>query len=268
MLRVGRVIAVCSIAIGVLGQASAPAPTNSSTKTLTFDVASIKPDKSMNRGASFETLPDGFRWTNWPLAGLLREAFGVHMDNQIVGLPGWVNSDPYDVEAKVDADTAEAWKKLTVKERWKQEGPMMQSLLIDRCQLKFHFEKRELPVYEMVVAKGGLKMKDAAADEDPSESISSGKLTAHAQSTDSIVTALSWDVGRLILDKTGLEGKKFDFEMKWTPDNDRAAAAATDADGGPSIFRAFEEQLGLKLVPDKAPLDVLVIDHIERPSPN
>ena len=68
--------------------------------------------------------------------------------------------------------------------------------------------------------------------------------------------------------RPGLEGKKFDFELKWTSDNSRAAAAAADAEAGPSIFTAMEEELGLKLVPSKEPLNVLVIDHIERPSPN
>lgn len=188
------------------------------------------------------------------------------MNNQIVGLPAWVNSDPYDIEAKVGADTAEAWKKLTIKERRKQQNLMLQSLLVDRCQLKFHRETREMPVYDLVIARGGLKMKEAAADEiNAGESMSSSNMTANAQSTESIVAAFSGEVGRLIVDKTGLEGKKFDFEVKWTPENVRAAA---DTEAGPSIFTALEEELGLKLVPSKEPLDVLVIDHIERPSPN
>ena len=125
------------------------------------------------------------------------------MDNQIVGLPGWVNSDPYHIEAKVGPDTAEAWKKLTLKERRKQEDLMLQSLLADRCQLKFHPETREMAVYDLVIAKGGLEMKEAAADEVHAESMSSGKMTAHAQSTESIVAAFSGEVGRLIVDKTG-----------------------------------------------------------------
>jgi uncharacterized protein (TIGR03435 family) len=99
-------------------------------------------------------------------------------------------------------------------------------------------------------------------------SMTSGKVSAHAQSIDTILTAFSGEVGRLIVDKTGLDRKKFDFELKWTPDNERAAAAAPEGEAGPSIFTALEEELGLKLVPSKEPLDVLVIDHIERPSPN
>jgi bla regulator protein blaR1 len=190
------------------------------------------------------------------------------MDNQIEGLPGWAQSEPYDFEAKVDAGTAEVWKKLSYKERRKQEQPMMQSLLADRCQLKVHRLTREMPVYDLVIAKGGLKMKEAAADEPSDEAMSAtmsgSKMTAHAQSTDTIMAAFQGNVGRMIVDKTGLAGKKFDFELSWA--DDRRADEAADA--GPSIFTAIEEQLGLKLVPAKGPVEVVVIDHIERPSPN
>ncbi|HEY6488136.1 MAG: TIGR03435 family protein [Terracidiphilus sp.] len=249
-----------------MGQSSAPAPANPNAKAPTYEVVSIRPDKSSNLGGEVQSMRDGFRWTNMPISPLIHDAYGVPMNNQIVGLPAWVNSDPYDIEAKVGADTAEAWKKLTIKERRKQQNLMLQSLLVDRCQLKFHRETREMPVYDLVIARGGLKMKEAAADEiNAGESMSSSNMTANAQSTESIVAAFSGEVGRLIVDKTGLEGKKFDFEVKWTPENVRAAA---DTEAGPSIFTALEEELGLKLVPSKEPLDVLVIDHIERPSPN
>lgn len=213
-----------------------------------------------------QELPDGFLWTNFPVSAWVRNAYGVSMDSQMVGLPGWADSELYDIEAKVDADTAEAWKKLTYKERWKQEQPMMQSLLADRCQLKAHRETRNLPVYDLVIAKGGLKMKEAPADEAEAETMGGGKMIARAVSTDSLVIAFAGTSGRLIVDKTGLAGKKFDFELTWTPDDERAANDAADA--GPSIFTALEEQLGLKLVPSKGPVEAIVIDRIERPSKN
>jgi uncharacterized protein (TIGR03435 family) len=187
------------------------------------------------------------------------------MDNQIEGLPGWAKSDPYDFEAKADAETAALWKDLSYKERWNRQRPLMQSLLADRCQLKVHHLTREMPVYDLVIAKGGLKMKEAPADESSSTAMFGNKMTAHAQSTDSIAAAFQGAVGRMIVDKTGLDGKKFDFEVTWA--DDRRAADST-ADAGPSLFTALEEQLGLKLVPAKGPIDVLVIDHIERPSAN
>ena len=214
-----------------------------------------------------QSLPDGFRWKNFPVVSLIRGAYGIIMDSQIVELPGWADSELYDIEAKADADTAGAWKKLTYKERWKLQEPMLQSLLADRCKLKAHRETRKMPVYDLVIAKGGLKMKEAAANEVDAETMNSGgTMIAQALSTDSLVNGFSGMVGRMIVDKTGLAGKKFDFELKWTPDDRRAADNAADA--GPSFFTALEEQLGLKLVPSKGPVEVIVIDHIEKPSAN
>jgi uncharacterized protein (TIGR03435 family) len=219
--------------------AASPAPA--------YEIVSIKPDKSGSPAETMHRLPDGFRWTNFPVITWVRSAFDVVMDSQIVGLPDWADSEPYDIEARASADAAEAWKKLSDKERWKVEQLMMQSMLADRCKLKVHRETREMPVYDLVISKGGLKMKEASAGESMSEGTSNGKITAHAHPAQSIVYALSEQVGRMIVDKTGLGDKTFDFELRWTPDDRRVADIAANA--GPSIFTALEEQLGLKLVP-------------------
>jgi uncharacterized protein (TIGR03435 family) len=271
LARAGAILAaltICAVAICsfLRAQTDAAQPKVAAVPTPTYEIVSIKPDKSGSPGQTFRSLPDGFRWTNLPVRAWVRNAFGVVIDSQIVGLPGWAESEPYDIEAKVDTETVEAWKKLTYKERAKQEEPMLQSLLADRCQMKAHREMRELPVYDLVIAKGGLKMKVAAADEVDSEIVSGVKMTAHGLSTDSLVSVFSGMLGRMIVDKTGLGEKKFDFELTWTPDDRRAADNASDA--GPSFFTALEEQLGLKLVPAKGPVEVIVIDHIEKPSPN
>ncbi len=142
----------------------------------------------------------------------------------------------------------------------------MRTLLAERCKLKVHWETREGPVYDLVIAKGGPKMKEAAADEVSQTTGSGGSrsmhLTAHAVTVESIV-GFAGDAGRKVVDKTGLGGKKFDYEIEWTPD-----WAATADDPGISILTALEEQLGLKLVPSKGPVDTLVIDHMERPTAN
>lgn len=248
------------------GQAGAPAPAGSGTTRRTFEIVSIKPDKSGNPGASMQALPDGLRWTNFPIRNWVRNAYGIIMDSQIVGLPGWADTEPYDIEARADADTAETWKELPYKERWRQEQPMLQSLLADRCKLKVHHETRDLPVYDFVIAKGGLKMKESPPGDSDAETMGRGKIIAQGLSMDSLVLGLSEEVGRMIIDKTGFAGKRFDFELKWTPDNERAADISPDA--GPNLFTALEEQLGLKLVPSRGPVDVIVIDHIEKPSAN
>lgn len=120
-----------------------------------------------------------------------------------------------------------------------------------------------MPVYDLVIAKGGLKMKEAASGEERSVLMGDGTLVAHAMGTDDLAITFSGTDGRLIVDKTGLSGKKFDFNLTWVPDYRRPID-----DNGPSLFTTLQEQLGLKLVPSRGPVNMLVIDHMEKPSPN
>ena len=254
----------CTSAFAGTSQA-APAPPSSSPKPSAYEVVSIKPSKPGTQESS-EILPDGFRRTDTTLDALVRDAFHIVYDKLVVGLPSWTESEPYDIEAKVDADTADRWRKLTAAERRKDEQPMLQAFLIDRCRLKFHFEKKEMAVYDLVIAKSGSKLKEAPQDEVETAGMAGGNgvtLTAHALSIENFIPTLSGTDGRLVVDKTGLGDKRFDFTLHWSP-NQRAV----NADSGPSLFTALEEQLGLKLVPSKEDVNVLVIDQMERPSPN
>ena len=261
-MRLSRILVELLVIGFALGSASQDqAPASSSAKPKAYEVVSIKPSKFDTTGG-MQDLPDGFRYTNIAIDGVVDGAYGMMNGDHVIGMPSWAKSDHYDIEGKVDSDTAEAWKKLSNKERWKQEQPMLQALLADRCKLKVHFETKEMQAYDLVITKGGLKMKEATADEKSTGRFSDGDLTARAMSIENLVAAIPKD-GRLIVDKTGLGDKKFDFDLKWTPENRR-----TDTDSGPSLFTALEEQLGLKLVSSKAPGKLLVIDHIERPTPN
>ena len=187
---------------------------------------------------------------------------------------------------------------------------MKQSLLADRFKLKVHFEMREMPVYALVVAKGGSKVKatdpnvstaplyfpPSGGAADPAQRsiqyantfgpnhrlfVTGGtqgglQMTAKGMSMDNVAQSLQEVVGdfggRTIVNRTGLDGQ-YDFTLKWTSQQ-TASAPVADADGAavesdaPSIFTALEEQLGLKLVPAKGMVEVIVIDHIERPSEN
>ena len=245
-------------------QVDAQTTVDSSVNHRVYEIVSIKPDKPGTLGGSMQILLNGFRDTGVYLATVVRGAYdGIIMQSQVVGMPAWAESEPYDVEARVDSDTAEAWKKLSPKERWNQEQPMLQALLADPCQFRVHRETKEMPVYDLVIAKGGLKIKEAAPEEQSFEQMSGQRLTVHTMAIDSLVYSFAGTDGRLIVDKTGLGEKKFDFDLTWTPDNRRATA-----DSGPPLFTALEEQLGLKLVPSKGQVNVLVIDQMERPSPN
>ena len=261
-MRVSRIV-VGMLAFG-FALSSAPqekVPENPSAKAhSTYEVVSIKPSKPGTPGTS-EILPNGFRETDTTIGDVVRNAFGIFYDKQIIGMPPWTESELYDIEAKVDADSANRWQRLTSTERRNEEQPMMQALLIDRCKLKFHFVRKELPVYDLVIANSGSKMKEAPQDEVETAGMAGGDgvtLTAHALSIENLIPTLSGTDGRLVVDKTGLGGKRFDFTLHWSP----------NGGSGPSLFTALEEQLGLKMVPSKDTVSVLMIDQMVRPSPN
>jgi uncharacterized protein (TIGR03435 family) len=149
---------------------------------------------------------------------------------------------------------------------------MMQSLLADRFQFKAHFEAREMPVYELTIAKGGSKLRDSADPTKPRVSVGSSMVRG-TSTLQFLIDALqcSPDLGRRkIIDKTGLTGI-YDYSLKWSPMQAASAAGSAAAPAGvegPDLFTAIEDQLGLKLVPTKGPGEVLIIDRIEQPTPN
>jgi uncharacterized protein (TIGR03435 family) len=240
---------------------------------------SIKLASPGDRNSGWKDLPNGLDYTNMPLVWLIYSAYGIRMDNQISGLPEWVKTDHYSVSARVDEETAEVWKKLSKKELAQQQQLMLQALLADRCKLKVRREVKELPVYDLVIAKGGLKMKEAAPDEKEfSEWRQTAMYSATSQGDEYTITAtthagtapdlarnLPNSVGRVIVDKTDLGEKRFDFELKWSSS---ALAPSEGGGAGPSIFKALEEQLGLQLEPAREPVDTFVVEHMERPSAN
>ncbi len=257
------VVAVCFAltAVPVLSQlpehsaAGPPAP-------LTWDVVSIKPHRALDNSGMTRILPDGFEMQNMTIHSLFGNAFPFRSGDEIVGWPAWTNSEHFDIRAKMDAETAEAFHKLRGNDGGDMWRLMMRQLLEDRLALKYHIEKRELPVYELAIAKHGPKMKTSAPGESGSSVMSPGKLTAHQCLASSLAGTLSGVVGRVVIDKTGLTGV-YDVDLTWAWHDEPGSG-----DNGPSIFTALQEQLGLKLEPAKAPIDVVVIDHIERPSEN
>jgi len=260
--------------------------------TFTYEVASIKPDKSGTNMVRVRTTADAFSAENVPVKELIRLAYHVQ-DFQISGGPGWIDSDHYDIEAKMDPSAAEQLQKLSQDERMHATGQMLQALLAERFQLKLHRESREFPIYALVVAKNGPKLHGAVPGDTYPNGIKGpdgiahagmmmmgrGQLTAQALPISSLVQMLSSQLSRTVLDKTGLTGK-YDIALHWAPDDSEApmlkpvpggpppqAAASADS-SGPSIFTALQEQLGLKLESQKGPVEVLIIDHVERPSEN
>lgn len=234
--------------------------------------------------------PDGISINGLTVHMLLREALGIS-DNQILGEPGWLSSDRFNIEAKVAADDVQKLDALKPTQRWAMLLPVFE----ERFGLKFHNETKELTQYVLVVAKGGPKMKEATPGDTyanglkgPNGSaggggmmrVGPGEITAQAIPLANLVRFLTFQFHSPVLDKTGLTGK-YDIDLTWTPDETegmmmRPPDGATPAAGnpppptttGPSIFTALEEQLGLKLEAHKEPGEVIVIDHIEQPSAN
>ncbi len=268
-----------SAAIHLRAQATAAAPQNTSVKLPAYEIVSIKPASPSDRGVGWKDLPNGFDFMNAPLFWLIYQAYGITLDSQISGLPEWAKTDNYVVSARAGEDTIEAWKKVSNQDRLKQQQLMLQELFADRCQLKVRREVEALPVYDLVISKGGLKMKESAPDEEGSIAFNTTSsygatglgsdyteiMTAHGVTAQGLAQDLPHYAGRIIVDKTGLGEKRFDFELKWSSSQE---APADSGGTGPAIFKALEEQLGLKLEPAREQVDTFVVEHMERPSAN
>ena len=253
---------------------------------LSYEVATIKP---------FAYIPGA------PCCGdtareIIREAFAFGTSRlpsaQVIGGPAWIDKDNFQIEGKPPADLELAMRNMTYTRKFELNHAMQQSLLADRFHLKVHFEVRDLPIYALVPARGGLKLKpvvappphDFTADQPastPNEPVApesfhigfSGRNTttvrAHAISMAKFISMLSSNLNltgdRPVADQTGFPGY-FDIDdLRWANAESANAGAASDA---PSLETALEQTLGLRLVLTKGPVEVVVIDSIDHPSEN
>lgn len=222
----------------------------------TFEVATIKPTSPEEHGPQFGVDPHRFSVTHASLNDLFDFAYGLEK-RQILNAPDWVASESYDISAVPDGEGEPSIK------QWRS---MVAKLMADRFQLKFHYEKKELPVYLLTIAKGGPKLKRSDLDEPAGLGGGPGNLGATNATMADLSGLLSHGfLDRPVVDQTGLAGK-FDLRLTWTPDEMQSTTQSADAP--PDLFTAIQEQLGLKLVSTKAPADVIVIDRVERPSAN
>jgi uncharacterized protein (TIGR03435 family) len=226
-----------------------------------FEVASVKPNVSGSSSYRTSISHTGrFVGTNLTVKALIQLAYRVQQ-YQIIGGPHWLATDHYDIEAKVD-----------VKVTPEQIADMVRSLLADRFMLKLHHDIRELPIYALVIVKSGSKLTaNTSGSDNHSSSTLRGKMRARNVPIETLVTLLSSQLDRVVVDRTGLTGN-FDWQLEWSPEASRAGippeTTATADSTGPSIFTAIQEQLGLRLEGTKAPANALTIDAVERPSEN
>jgi bla regulator protein BlaR1 len=246
-----------------------------------FEVASIKPSDPGGRNTFVNITPGGgFRATNVNVRFLVRVAY--HMQNfQISGGPGWLNSDRYDIEAKSSGGGEVDIRKLSEAQRDEFEKRIqlkVQTLLAERFNLAIHRESKEMPIYELVVAKGGPKLTPAAADDGKGPRgmrIRPGAFEGMGATLPMLAQTLSDATSRKVIDKTSITGN-YDFKLDWTPEPGQMApppgveneTLPPPDPSGPSIFTAVQEQLGLRLESTKGSVEVLVIDRVEKPSAN
>jgi uncharacterized protein (TIGR03435 family) len=212
-----------------------------------FETASIKPTATKDGSFTFDFPPGGrFTGRNLTLQNLLRIAYELQ-DYQISGGPSWSNSAGFDIQAKAPTGTGEVRQ-------------MVQSLLAERFHLALHRETRQLPIFVLVAGKSGPKLQPAVSNAAPARSQKMGQLITPKMSMTELANILTFDLKRPVKDETGLKGD-FAFTLEWAP-------GLGESDDGPSLFAAIQEQLGLKLTSTKGPIEVLVIDHVDKPSEN
>jgi bla regulator protein BlaR1 len=277
-----------------------------------FQAASVTPNKSSNSLRAITAESRELKITNFTLRMLILRAYGVQ-GFQLSGGPDWLDSESYDIEAKMDSAEAQELGKLSLKDRSLGTLRLLQSLLADRFNLSLHRETEQIPVYALVIARGGPKVREATPGDTYPNGITGlhgrpiggggiseperGKLVGQGCPIAYLVDALSQEefgLGRVVLNKTGLAGN-YDFTLQWTPaarkgslvsgpakfnnygeffdapQKNKLNASAEDqlSDSSRlSVFTAIQEQLGLKLESQTRPVEILVIDHAEKPSEN
>jgi uncharacterized protein (TIGR03435 family) len=230
-----------------------------------FEDAAIRPSKPGQPGKGAGIQGNRLRAVNITLNDLIAGAYGIS-PRQVIGIPPWAGTDKFDIEIKPEGDGSPGL------EQW--QG-MLQKLIADRFKLSFHREKKEIPVYILSVARSGPKLTRSLNPNGLPGSrfgrlgnmhISNMTMDFFAQWMQLVV------LDRPVVDQTGLEGR-FDFDLNWTPDDSQFASwrayippPVEGVNAPPPLYTAIQEQIGLKLDATNAPAELLVIDHVEKPS--
>lgn len=233
-----------------------------------FEVAAIhlhEPQPHEHNSIWSSPFDGNFKAENMSVVMLMQWAYDIP-DTRILDVPGWARSTFFNINAEAGPAADQRLSKMSSDAGRKVKERMVQALLADRFKLATHTETRELPIYALVVAKGGAKLGEV---NDGGTTINSWRDHLEVQGSNSLALlaeVLADELGRPVVDRTGIAGR-YHFTLKWTPD-DAASASPANSAAPPSIFTALQEQLGLKLEPQKGPVQVLVVDHVEMPSAN
>ena len=255
-----------------------------------FEVVTIKPADPGATNRSFKISPGYLNVRRATFIDLLKFAYDVKAENQIVGAPEWTSKEIFDVEAKAGAAIADQFRDLPPERKMEPTRLMVQTMLADRFHLKASFKSKDLPSYALVTAKGGAKLKHPA--DSPSQAGAESSDNQHSPDVPHAPTLYMTDAhhltgtnapvnmligwlehrpeleGRVIVDETDLQGG-YDFVLDGVQESAQMPnAGPISTEAGPSIFTTLQEQLGLRLVPRKESIEVIVVDSVEQPSPN
>jgi uncharacterized protein (TIGR03435 family) len=269
-LALGLLLAAACTGAPLLSEQAAAPPQSpaAASSAPQFDVAAIHPYQPEPHERSHIVSENGrFTTVNVDLKAIIQWAYDLPQ-SRIVGGPSWLGSARWDVEATAEnaLDTQKDYDPAAARAQKRQ---MVQALLADRFHIAVHEETRDLPIYNLVVARGGAKFLESQADGTTVDrSRSSIRIEGGDDTVSLLAEALAETLGRVVIDKTGITGR-YKLALAWTPDDTVAPpSSSAPPDAGPSIFTALQEQLGLRLEPAKGPVRVLVIDHAEMASPN
>jgi uncharacterized protein (TIGR03435 family) len=269
--------------IVVAGLLVPPTLVRAQTSSPAFEVASVKPNKSGTTQANIGMLPNGVNIVNLPLRGIIQLFFQINQPSKVIGIPDWTITERFDINARAAGPITADERRL-----------MMQALLADRFKLVARLEKREVTVLalmlnrndgklgpKLIESKGCVQPGATGAQNEPATGAQqpvcgpktggAGRLLLVGVPMQQFTSLLALVLGRTVADKTGLTGR-YDIDLNYAPERQLPPGVeipGTPADpNGPSIYTAVREQLGLKLDQQRDQEEVLVIDHIERPSEN
>jgi uncharacterized protein (TIGR03435 family) len=254
---------------------SSPAAVPDSASALgpRFDVASVRQNLTPEPRWRMSFTDDGVSAKDVTLFYAIEEAYGLYDEQFWSGIPPWITQKRFDIEAKYDV---EKYPHIALEQR----RAMLQQLLAERFKLVVHHQPKEFPLYALRIAKGGPRFEETKPEDLKISSaygpmcqvlrskmgLTEMKGCSMAQLAQNLTGWTRNDLGRTIVDHTGLAGR-YNFSLNWTPDT-TPPPNSLDGGGGPSIFTAVQEQLGLLLRPEQGPLDTIVIDHVEMPTGN
>ena len=262
ILQSWRLLALLCAGV-VLNAQTAPTP----AAPVEFDVASIKPNKTGNNSSGVHQSNGLWRGNNNTVKSIITMAYDV-LPDQISGGPSWIDADRFDIEAKYDQDP-----KVSNADDGKQTRLRLQALLASRFQLEIHRQTKEWQAYALIEAKKGPKLTPTVRKEGSSTNTNNGHMECKGVDMERLARVLSDRLGRPVANETAIVGR-FDFFLDFEPEpqasrmSEKNNPISASDSTRPSLFTALQDQLGLKLESKKVPVEMLIIDRVERPSEN